>query len=770
MAKFVSPRRLPHLGFAGFLITVITLVSLTGGVLPQPIAAKGAAVQERPGSLLAAFASSARRWHVPIEVLMAVGYVESRWEQRAGQASLDGGYGIMHLVEGPSGSLGRAASVTGLPPQALKSVAEANIEGGAAILNDISHKLSIERPDPQDVAGWYRVVARYSGADDAAVQELYAQEVYRVLREGRSAILTSGEKVAVSGNSLLDIPEPKFSAPESDDYGPAFWVPANGINYSGGRQYGPMNFIVIHDTEGSYTSAISWFQNPNSGVSAHYVIRSSDGQITQMVRNADTAYHAGNWDYNVRSIGVEHEGFMNQQGWYTEAMYRSSSLLVKTMADRFNIRKDRAHIIGHYQVPGSTHQDPGPYWNWTYYMGLVRQDSLRAALVDNTDVGFVATPPEIDPSRYWWTYGNGYNGSNSYVTTSVANQAYSYNSGTWSATLPTTANYDVYAFIPWVDNGISETTSARYRISGMDGDTITQLSQKAITDVGSGSWAHLGRYRFAGGATARVYLSDYTGETGRNVWFDAVMWIPSDQTEPMPTSTPGPPPSSTATATRTRTPTPTPTRTATRTGTPRPTFTPIATNTPAATWTPGACGMRFTDLPDSHWAYTHVSYLYCRQVVSGYSDGTFRVNAESTRAQFAKMITLAMNWSPFLPETPTFNDVGPQNSFYGYIEAAHAAGIIAGYEDGTFRPSNPVTRAQVVKMIVLAKLWEAQLPAVPTFSDVPPDNWAFKFVEVAYSHGIIGGYSDGTFRANLPVTRAQLSKMLALSMQQADGP
>ncbi len=176
------------------------------------------------------------------------------------------------------------------------------------------------------------------------------------------------------------------------------------------------------------------------------------------------------------------------------------------------------------------------------------------------------------------------------------------------------------------------------------------------------------------------------------------------------------------------------------------------------------------DLPDTHWAYTHVSYLFCNSVVSGYADGTFRINANSTRAQFAKMITLAMNWSPLTPERPTFSDVRPDNGFYGFVEAAYAAGILGGYEDGTFRPTNPVTRAQVAKMIVLAKLWDTPLSSVPTFSDVSVDHWAFRFVETAYAHGIIGGYADGTYRVNLPVTRAQLSKMLALSMQQTDSP
>lgn len=756
--------RLPRLAACLVLVCLIgaSSIAIVEGA-PQGELATVSSVQK-------SFSSSALRWQVPVEVLLALGYVESRWEQRHGEPSIDKGYGIMHLVNDAGGSLQRAAVLTGLSEYALKNYVEANIEGGAAVLNDISLKMRLDEKSRSQLIVWYDVVAMYSGANDPLVRDLYAKDVFDAIRIGRSATLSDGEKVVLAP-SVVDLPAPSIVIPTSDDYDPAFWVPAHSNNYRVGRPYGPLSYIVVHDTEGSYNSAISWFQNPNSGVSAHYIIRSSDGQVTQMVRNADTGYHAGNWDYNVRSIGIEHEGFMNQQGWYTEAMYQRSSHLARTMADRFNMRKDRAHIVAHSEVPGSTHNDPGPYWNWDYYMGLVRRDSLRAALVDNTDPGFRPTPPEIDPQHYWWTYGNGYGGSSTYVTTSVSNQSGSVNSGEWSAVLASSGFYDVYAFIPWVDNNISETSSARYRVSSADGEVTTQVSQRAITDVGTGSWAHLGRFRFTGGATGRVNLSDYTGETGRNVWFDAVMWIPAELNVPMPTSTTAPP-TIIATATRTISPTRTPTRTVTRTGTATrtPTYTPTHTFTPAATWTPGPCGIRFTDLPDTHWAYEHIAYLFCRSVVSGYADGTFRVNSNSTRAQFAKMITLAMNWAPFYPEQPTFTDVSPDNGFYGFIEAAYIAGILGGYEDGTFRPTNPVTRAQVAKMIVLAKLWDEPLPPIATFIDVPRDHWAFPFVEAAYAHGIIGGYSDGTYRANLPVTRAQLSKMLALAMQQADSP
>jgi N-acetyl-anhydromuramyl-L-alanine amidase AmpD len=90
--------------------------------------------------------------------------------------------------------------------------------------------------------------------------------------------------------------------------------------------------LFIHVTEGTYTSAINWFRNDASNVSAHYVIRSSDGQITQMVREKDIAWHAGYWDWNVKSIGIEHEAYVNNPAWYTDAMYRSSAALTRNIA------------------------------------------------------------------------------------------------------------------------------------------------------------------------------------------------------------------------------------------------------------------------------------------------------------------------------------------------------------------------------------------------------------------------------------------------------
>lgn len=167
------------------------------------------------------------------------------------------------------------------------------------------------------------------------------------------------------------------------DYAPARWIAANPANYTTANRPDdyPIDLIVIHDIEGSYASGIADFQNPAWKASAHYVV-SKGGQITQMVAEKDIAWHAGNWDYNTRSIGIEHEGYAYIPNTYTTAEYQASAHLIASICSRWGVPMDRQHVIGHYQVPDpnhpgqfggeSHHTDPGPYWNWTYYMSLAR--------------------------------------------------------------------------------------------------------------------------------------------------------------------------------------------------------------------------------------------------------------------------------------------------------------------------------------------------------------------------------------------------------------
>jgi hypothetical protein len=161
------------------------------------------------------------------------------------------------------------------------------------------------------------------------------------------------------------------------DYPGARWMAADSSNFTTATRptSHPVQYIVIHVTQGSYNGSISWFQNPSSNVSAHYIFRSSDGHLTQMVREKDIGWHAGNSTYNQRSIGIEHEGFVNNPAWFTTAMYKASADLTRYATRKYNIERTRTRIIGHVEVPGATHTDPGANWNWNYYMDLVRLDS-----------------------------------------------------------------------------------------------------------------------------------------------------------------------------------------------------------------------------------------------------------------------------------------------------------------------------------------------------------------------------------------------------------
>ena len=87
-------------------------------------------------------------------------------------------------------------------------------------------------------------------------------------------------------------------------YPPLDWVPASRSNYDVGRTMA-ITTIVIHETDGSYISALNWFLNPRSRVSAHYLVRAWGGGITQFVAEGDTAFHARN--ANPYTIGIEHE-------------------------------------------------------------------------------------------------------------------------------------------------------------------------------------------------------------------------------------------------------------------------------------------------------------------------------------------------------------------------------------------------------------------------------------------------------------------------------
>ncbi|MEV0729361.1 N-acetylmuramoyl-L-alanine amidase [Polymorphospora sp. NPDC050346] len=342
-----------------------------------------------------AFGAAAARHDVPRDLLVAVGYGESRLDQHDGKPSSANGYGMMHLVSNPtSRTLERAAELTGQPVERLKAAVPANIDGAAAVLRSYADELGLTGADRDRLGAWYPVVARYSGAREDATARFYADHVYELLRQGISGYASTGHHVSVPAQRV----RPELGRHEAGaagerqvtplalpEYPPARWVAAHPSNYAPGRSQ-RVTTIVVHVTQGSYAGTISWFQNPSSSVSAHYVVKSSNGEITQMVRDGDTAYHARS--ANPSSIGIEHEGFVDNPAWFTEAMYRSSAALTRHLADKFGLPKTRAAIKGHHEIPGNTHTDPGPHWNWNHYIALVNSGPSGARPMGGSPTDF----------------------------------------------------------------------------------------------------------------------------------------------------------------------------------------------------------------------------------------------------------------------------------------------------------------------------------------------------------------------------------------------
>ena len=262
--------------------------------------------------LEATFQAVAREYQVPVAVLKSVGFVETRL---SATPNLESGTGSVGLMQLPAARLGEASRLTGATEGKLRVDPKANLRAAAAVLRALFDQAQRSEGalDANELGDWYLAVSNYPDLESATGAADYAADVFLALEAGFSV------------NGLTQLPTAsrwRTHAPVASsrrdaviEYpGAAAW--AASPHFSAGRS--SYEFVVIHTMQGSYAGTKSWFLNPSSQVSSHYIVRSSDGQVTQMVAEANTAWHAQ--CYNGRSIGIEHEGFVADPGlWYTDA-------------------------------------------------------------------------------------------------------------------------------------------------------------------------------------------------------------------------------------------------------------------------------------------------------------------------------------------------------------------------------------------------------------------------------------------------------------------
>jgi N-acetyl-anhydromuramyl-L-alanine amidase AmpD len=408
------------------IILLVMLTYLTG--VPKVSASETNTASLAPEQ---SFTQAAQEFGVPKQLLMAISYNQSRWQSHGASASINGGYGLMNLTStvptedgrgrGPilshspnnirTHTLDEAAKLLNQSPENLKSDNYQNVRGAAAVLAQYAKQLH-NNTLPANLADWYDVTAKFSSSTSSQSATEFANNVYTTLGHGASVKTTNSNlqleatpniKPQVANIQKLNLPANNSPMNQTKTNGdtecpydlncrfiPAGYAqnssdPADYGNYDHANRPQDMQikYIVIHDTEGSYQSAIDHFQDTKSYVSCNYIVRSSDGAVTQMVRNQDVSWCAGDWYVNMHSINIEHEGFAAQGAtWYTEEMYQSSAKLVRYLAQKYHVPLDREHIVGHDNIPtiapdrlGGQHWDPGPYWDWNHYMALLHRVS-----------------------------------------------------------------------------------------------------------------------------------------------------------------------------------------------------------------------------------------------------------------------------------------------------------------------------------------------------------------------------------------------------------
>jgi N-acetyl-anhydromuramyl-L-alanine amidase AmpD len=364
---------------------------------------------------------------VPQGLLEAVAYTNTRMNHLAPRAScqeLPTFYGVMGLVKDGKdyfqNSLERVAQLSdefdeediiSSPRASILAYAEAysklkankristrSVTGHGNILADLS-----EIPQDNSVHNKYamdqqfysvlvemqrpHVNTRHRTRQVFNFEQIFGKDNYRVLSAKRVTVST--RSISGAGAEFSNRSAGCTETNEVTDFQGALWSKAHSNNY-GSRGGKKIKYVTIHTVQGSYASCISWFRNSRARVSAHYVIRASDGQITQMVCEKDKAYHVRT--DNAEAVGIEHEGFIDDgASWYTNEMYESSAELVRDICRRHNINPLQTfggpptsgvrpmgnlcyRVKGHQHFRGNTHIDPGPFWDWDRFYRLLNPE------------------------------------------------------------------------------------------------------------------------------------------------------------------------------------------------------------------------------------------------------------------------------------------------------------------------------------------------------------------------------------------------------------
>jgi MYXO-CTERM domain-containing protein len=348
-------------------------------------------------ALSEAFEASGRGRGVPRDLMVAIAVTEhglgiAAQRDVAVEVEIPSA-GPMQLRHGRLDTLARAATLLHTTELALRKDADLALDGGAAVLAELAVNTGAHEGD---LASWQSAIEEMSGYADELRRHEYAHRVFAVLARGGTYDARDGEKITLPAHDLpptltLDISFTLHAAAGTPEYAGAEWIPTSCVDKcTTTRDGASVTHIVIHDTECNWDVAVSTLQN-DPGKSVQYIV-GTDGHVAQFIPESYTGWHSGNSYYNARSVGIEHVGYAAKP--FTEKQYAASAGLVSYLRSKYNVPADRAHIIGHDQIPdgnviapsappcplspkactatshyggSNNHSDPG-IWEWPTYM------------------------------------------------------------------------------------------------------------------------------------------------------------------------------------------------------------------------------------------------------------------------------------------------------------------------------------------------------------------------------------------------------------------
>lgn len=165
--------------------------------------------------------------------------------------------------------------------------------------------------------------------------------------------------------------------------------------------------------------------------------------------------------------------------------------------------------------------------------------------------------------------------------------------------------------------------------------------------------------------------------------------------------------------------------------------------------------VQFKDVPKTHPYFKEISYFSSKKYINGYEDGTFKPDKTLTRAHAAVILSKILELDTSNVENPNFKDVPTSHVYYKEIAAVANNHLFSGKGDGTFDPNGELTRGQMAKIISLAfELKASEGGSAIQFKDVSNKHWAYSYVQALAQNNVTTGFQDGTFKPEQNISRA----------------